>query len=130
MTKRSAPEWIGKSPDTPIPARVKARLFERHSGKCHISGRKITAGEAWDCDHILALCNGGENRESNLAPALKASHRKKTANDVAVKAKSDRVRKKHLGIYETRSLINGSKKSRFKKKLDGTVVDRTTGEPV
>lgn len=130
MTKREVPEWIGTTPDTPIPPRVKVRVFEAHGGICHLTKRKIQAGELWDCDHVQALCNGGENRESNLAPALRSAHRKKTAGDVATKAKNDRVRKKHLGIHKPRQPMQGGKNSRFKKKLDGTVVDRETGETV
>lgn len=98
MTRRTVPEWIGATPDTPVPPRVKLRVFEAHSGVCHISGRKIRAGEAWECDHVIALANGGENREGNLAPALASAHRRKTGEDVAEKAKIDRIRKKHLGI--------------------------------
>jgi len=96
---RSVELWIGKTDDTPIPPRVRLRVFERHGGVCHISGRKITAGEAWDCDHVIALCNGGRNAEDNLAPALKAPHRAKTAADVGMKAKTARQRAKHLGIF-------------------------------
>lgn len=96
---RQVPEWIGKTDDSPIPARVRARVFEAHGGRCHISGRKIGAGEPWDCDHVIALINGGQNRESNLAPALRDKHREKTAQDVAVKSKTARMRAKHLGIW-------------------------------
>lgn len=99
MTGRTVDEWIGATPDTPVPPRVKARVFAAHGGVCHISGRKIRAGEPWECDHVIALCNGGENRESNLAPALVEKHREKTARDVAEKAKVERVRKKHLGVW-------------------------------
>jgi 5-methylcytosine-specific restriction protein A len=80
---RSVEEWVGATPDVAIPKRVKLRVFERHNGICHISGRKITAADVWDCDHIVALCNGGGHRESNLAPALRDKHRAKTAEDVA-----------------------------------------------
>lgn len=96
---RAVEEWRGKSDDAPIPARVRLRVFERHHGVCHISGRKIAAGEAWDCDHVVALINGGENRESNLAPALREKHREKTAEDMAIKSKTYRQRAKHLGIW-------------------------------
>lgn len=96
---RSTEEWIGKSDDTPIPARVRVRVFDTHKGVCHLSGRKIAAGEAWDCDHVVALINGGENRESNLAPALRDKHREKTAEDVALKSKVYRQRAKHLGLW-------------------------------
>lgn len=96
---RSVEEWIGKTDDTPIPPRVKARVFEAHGGRCHISGRKIGAGNPWDCDHVIALINGGEHRESNLAPALRDKHREKTAEDVAIKSKVARMRAKHLGVW-------------------------------
>jgi 5-methylcytosine-specific restriction protein A len=96
---RSVPEWIGKTDDTAIPRRVKARVFLAHGGICHISGRKITPADQWDCDHVKALCNGGENRESNLAPALRDKHREKTAQDVDEKSKTERIRAKHLGIW-------------------------------
>jgi 5-methylcytosine-specific restriction protein A len=95
---RRTPEWIGKTEDSAIPPRVRLRVFEAHNGMCYLTGRKITAADKWDVDHVVALCNGGDNRESNLAPALREEHKKKTAQDVATKAKDRRVRSKHLGI--------------------------------
>lgn len=99
MTGRATEEWIGRTPDTPAPPRVRLRVFEAHGGRCHRSGRKIAAGERWELDHIKALTNGGENRESNLAPILAAEHKVKTAEDVAEKSKVNRTRMKHLGIW-------------------------------
>ena len=104
MTGRTVPEWQGATPDAKIPPRVRMRVFLRHEGKCHITGRRIRAGEAWECDHVIALCNGGEHREGNLAPALSEPHRLKTADDVKQKAKVDRLRKRHLGIKPPRSI--------------------------
>ena len=120
---RSTPEWKGKTDDAAIPPRVRVRVFDRHNGRCHLTGRRIRAGEAWDCDHIVALVNGGEHRESNLAPALKAPHREKTKADIAEKAGVYRKRTKHLGIKKP-SRFPGSRDSKFKKKMDGTVVLR------
>lgn len=88
---RALPEWIGASDDAKVPPRVRVRIFERCGGVCHLSGRKIMAGEAWELDHVIALINGGEHRESNLAPALKAAHRAKTAEDVALKSKGNYI---------------------------------------
>lgn len=101
---RTTDEWIGKTDDTAIPPRVRLRVFMRHGGVCHLSGLSIQPSDKWDCDHIVALINGGEHRESNLAPTLRSEHRKKTARDVAQKAKNDRVRKKHLGIKKPRTI--------------------------
>jgi 5-methylcytosine-specific restriction protein A len=102
---RELPEWIGKTPDTPAPPRVRQRVFDRHDGICYLSGRKIMPGDKWQLEHPQAIINGGENRESNLAPALVDPHKVKTAEDVKQKAKNDRVRKKHLGITAPRAKI-------------------------
>lgn len=124
MIGRSTDEWIGATPDAKIPDRVKLRIWERTGGICHIAKRKILAGEAYDFDHIVALCNGGEHRENNLAPALRDKHREKTAADVAERAKIDRIRKRHLGIKKPSRPFPGAKSSRFKVKLSGEVVLR------
>lgn len=126
---RAIPEWIGETPDSPIPVRVKMRIFEKHGGKCYLSGRKIMPGDAYDFDHIVALVNwtgeGHGNRESNIAPALRDKHKAKTAQDVAIKSEARRVKSKHLGIKQKgKHVIPGSKGSRWKKKLDGSVVPR------
>lgn len=122
---RSKPEWIGKTDDTAIPPHVKLRVFERYGGRCYLSDRLIRAGDAWECDHIIALCNGGENRESNLAPALRAPHREKTRADVAEKAMIYRKRAKHMGIARKGRPMPGSKASGLRKRMDGTVERRT-----
>lgn len=120
---RSTAEWIGKTDDTPVPPRVRARVFIRDGGICHLSGRKIRPGEKWEVEHVVALCNGGEHRESNMAPALVEPHKVKTAADRRVKAKDDRVRKRHLGIRKP-SKFACARNSRFKKKITGEVVLR------
>jgi 5-methylcytosine-specific restriction protein A len=62
-------------------------------------------GQKWDCDHILALVNGGEHRERNLAPILAGKvHREKTAEDVKIKSKTARMRAKHLGLKKPRTI--------------------------
>lgn len=94
---RSTAEWIGKTDDSRPPAYVRLRVFDRYKGICYLSNTKIEAGDKWDLEHIIALCNGGENREDNLAPALKSPHKIKTKSDRRLKSKNDRVRKKHIG---------------------------------
>jgi 5-methylcytosine-specific restriction protein A len=99
MTGRTVPEWIGKTPDSKVPAPVRARVFLTHGGKCHISGRTIRPGEAWELEHVKPLSMGGEHRERNLAPALIQPHREKTAQEAGVRAKADRIRLKNLGLW-------------------------------
>jgi 5-methylcytosine-specific restriction protein A len=120
---RSVPEWIGKTPNSPVPPRVRLRVFQRHSGICHISGRKIRPGEPWQLEHVTALCNGGEHRESNMAPALVDKHREKTAEDVAQKSHVYIRARSHAGIKK-KSRFPCSRDSKFKKKLNGEVVRR------
>lgn len=102
---RSVPEWIGASPDSPVPDRVKQRVFLYYGGRCHRTGVKIMPGQAWDTDHILALINGGENRERNLAPILRGKvHKAKTAEEVKIKSKTARMRAKHIGLKKPRTI--------------------------
>lgn len=101
---RSVPEWIGKTDDAKIPPRVRLRVFEAHGGICHLSGRRIRAGEPWECDHVVALVNGGEHRETNLAPALVDKHREKTKEDVAEKSRVRRKKAKTFGMKKPRTI--------------------------
>lgn len=100
-TKRSVPEWQGKTPDTPVPKSVKARVLLAYGGKCYRTGHRFRAGDRIEFDHIKALCNGGENRESNLAPILGGKpHQEKTAADRAVLSKTERLFAKHHGLTQ------------------------------
>mgnify|MGYP000844739463 CR=1 FL=1 len=113
---RTPDEWIGKTDDAKVPASVKVRVFEKYEGRCYLSGIKIEAGMLWELEHILALCNGGEHRESNMAPALVAPHKDKTRADRRLKAKNDRVRKKHLGLKKQRKITRW-------RKFNGDIVE-------
>ncbi len=95
---RSVKEWIAKHDDQKVPPRVRQRVFDAHGGICHLTGRKIMPGEAWELEHVQALILGGQHRESNLAPGLKEAHKAKTAMEMGVKSKIAKVRQKHLGI--------------------------------
>jgi 5-methylcytosine-specific restriction protein A len=94
---RSVQEWIGKTPDSMPPPTVRARIFDRDKGICHITGAKILPGDEWHLDHVKRLEDGGENRESNLAPALASAHREKTAEETRRGKKADRQRRAHIG---------------------------------
>lgn len=96
---RQVEEWRGASDDAAIPQRVKLRIWEREGGRCYLSGKKIMPGDAFDYEHVIALCNGGEHRERNIKLALRDKHKAKTAADLAERSKTDRIRAKHLGIF-------------------------------
>jgi 5-methylcytosine-specific restriction endonuclease McrA len=120
---RKVTEWRATNDNQAIPTRVKVRVFEKAGGVCTectlpIRGKLLPA-----YDHIQALINGGENAESNLQLLCVPCHAIKTKADVAEKSRTYRKRVKHLGIKKP-SRFAGSRDSKLKKKLDGTVVIR------
>lgn len=117
---RTVAEWIGKTDDTSAPPRVRLRVFERCEGKCHRCGRKIRPGDGWTLEHLIALINGGENREGNFGLTCDWCLPIKNAADVAEKSAVYRKRAKDIG-----ALRKERKPSRFVRKLDGTTVERT-----
>lgn len=98
MTGRSVPEWVGATPDTPAPPRVRLRVWDREHGKCHRCTRKIPTGDAWVLEHRDAIINGGANAERNLCLSCSWCVPAKNAEDAAVKSAVATKRKKHLGI--------------------------------
>lgn len=120
MTGRAVDEWVAAHPDQAIPQRVKLRIWERCGGRCHLTGRKILPGDAYDFEHRIALCNGGSHREFNIVLALRDKHREKTAEDVAIKSKIARIRARHLGLTTPSRGWN----RHLRKKLNGEVVPR------
>lgn len=107
---RSVEEWIGKTPDERPPDRVRMRVLLRYNRRCYWTGVLIRPGDEWDCDHIIAIINGGQNRESNLAPIWRGkAHKEKTKQD---REEADRVKSLQRGHYGLRP------KSQWQKKAD------------
>lgn len=123
---RSVPDWVGRDDDHVPPPRVRVRVFERCGGKCGQCGRKINAGESWTLEHLVAISVGGANAESNLGVTCGFCLPAKNAADAKLKSKGARIRAKHLGIRKP-SRMPGSRHSRFKRTIDGRVIDRATG---
>lgn len=106
---RATVEWIGKTDDEAVPPRVKLRIFEDADGKCKKCSRKLRPGH-WDTDHIVAIINGGQNRESNLQPLCDVPcHSQKTKQDVREKSRSAKARKKNAGMKKPRTITSWRK---------------------
>ena len=102
--------------------RRKLAVFEVHSGKCHICGLRIDGTkEAWELEHLVPIAMGGEDDETNVAPAHVKCHKGKTKTDVAQIAKANRVRAKHNGAKK-KATIPGSKGTGFRRKMNGQIV--------
>lgn len=128
-TARAIEEWVGKMPDSDPPPHVCRRIFDAHQGRCHITGRPIDpVRDLWHVEHKRSLRNGGENRESNLGPALIEPHRIKTARENSRGAKADRIREKLLGLHKSRQPIVGGRRTRWKHRLDGKFGGRGSWE--
>lgn len=132
---RSVTEWIGKTPDTwPPPPHVLLRILRRHDHTCYITKMKIPPGVTPEFDHIVELEDGGENRESNIAPVLPAAHKVKSADARKRRAKADAAAKKAAGIkpepvrpLQSRNDLAGRPKAEKPKKERKAYVDPFEG---
>ena len=117
---RSVEEWWGKTDDAKIPDRVRIRVFEKYSGVCYRSSVIIKPGDKWDLDHIIALANGGQHRETNLAPILVEPHKEKTREDRKKQSKIYKIKKRHLGLSKPKGRpMVGSRASSWKRTMSG-----------
>lgn len=121
---RALPTWEGTNDDSKVPARVRLRVFLSYSGACYHCKRILRPGDDWALDHIVALINGGSHEEKNLAPICEPCHTLKTAKDVGEKAATYKTRLKHYGLREPKHPMPGSRKSKWKRLMNGKVVLR------
>ena len=119
---RATPEWIGKTDNSVPPPSVKRRIIESQDNRCALTAVEFRPGCKIEFDHKVDLWLHGENRESNLRAVTKAAHRKKTDAQATIRAKVMRQKEKHLGLRTNKRW------SPHKKKMNGDVVDRETGE--
>jgi 5-methylcytosine-specific restriction protein A len=104
----------------PLSPMRKLALFEAALGRCHICDMPIKGvSEPWDVEHKIPLALGGLDDAANMAPAHRACHAPKTAEDVGRIAKAKRMKARHLGIKK-----RGWPKSKWRKKVSGEVVLR------
>jgi 5-methylcytosine-specific restriction endonuclease McrA len=107
-----------------ITPKRRAEIFRDAGGVCHLCSRKIAPGESWEVEHPKAIGLGGADDASNWRPAHVDCHAGKTRHDVKIMRKADRQSKAHAGVKKTRNPMPGSRKSRFKRRMDGTVEQR------
>ena len=108
-----------------ITAKMRADIFARHKGICHLCNMRVDAGQDWDVSHEIPLETGGKDDDTNWYVAHRKCHRTHTAKvDAPLIAKVKRIHQRHIGAKKSRSPMPFGRGSKFKKKMDGTIVRR------
>jgi len=109
----------------PLTDKERVELFVSHDGTCCICGGKIRVGERWIDEHVEPLWRSGTNDADNRAPAHLACAREKTRGEATDRAKARRLAAKHLGAHAKKGpAMAGTKRSKWKKKMNGETVRR------
>lgn len=111
--------------------RERMRLFRLHNRTCHICDLPIDGlTQRWEIEHVITRWSIGAaaDTDENMRPAHASCHKGKTAVETTARAKAIRRETKNVGAHRSKHPIPGGRGSRWKRKMDGTVVDRETGE--
>lgn len=96
--EQTVPEWIAKNDNEAIPPRVKLRIFQKFNKRCAGCTLLIVGKLRPEYDHVSALINGGQHRESNIQLLCSACHKVKTRTDIAEKSDAYRKQLNAAGI--------------------------------
>lgn len=114
---------------------VKREALARSGRRCEATGPTYGLPDGIRCsadlgygvefDHIILWANSRDSSISNCLCVCPRCHRyKTTTHDTPKAAKTVRQRDKHDGIKNDRQPMAGSRKSRWKRTLDGRTVER------
>ncbi len=88
-------------------AKVRAEAFARAAGHCEGCTAKLYTGQ-FDYDHDKPAEFGGAATLDNCRVLCKTCHRLKTSkSDIPAIAKSNRIRRRHMGIKKQRTIRGG-----------------------
>jgi 5-methylcytosine-specific restriction endonuclease McrA len=106
-----------------FPRKIKAQAALRAQGKCERCGTRLRTGYI-EYDHEIPDYMGGAATLENCVCVCRSCHAHKTAKvDAPRIAKTRRNFRKAHGIKK-KSRFPGARNSRWKKKLNGEVVER------
>jgi 5-methylcytosine-specific restriction protein A len=108
-----------------LATRERLDLFLAARGRCQRCDWALAPGTRWEVDHVIPLALGGRDHAGNMQVLCVACHGGKTLReDVPAIAKTARIRARHLGARNSRSPLPGGRRSRWKKTIDGRVLER------
>lgn len=118
-------EDVGTTKRRSLSGHSRLKAWERTGGICVVCDQPIDGvRERWIVEHIRALELGGADDIENMGPAHDTCGREKTREDHARSARAKRQKIRHLGAAVAVKPLTGSRASRLKRKVDGTVVRR------
>lgn len=116
-------EDVGTTERKPLNTRRKLAIWEREKGLCMMCGCRLQPGH-FIYEHVRALELGGADADENIRLTCLPCAGQKTRDDHSKAAKAKRVKAKHLGLKKSKNPLPGSKGSKWRKKMDGTIVPR------
>lgn len=114
---------IGTTARGHLSTRRKLAIWEREKGLCMLCSTRLQPGK-FIYEHVRALELGGTDTDDNIRLTCMPCAGLKTKDDHSRAAKAKRVKAKHLGMKKSKNPLPGSKSSKWKRKMDGTVVRR------
>lgn len=108
---------------TEFDAVTKRRRWQHAGGRCESCGVDLK-GLTVNYDHHVPLRDGGDSSFENARCLCKHCHNAKTFGPDAEKFKVIRKREKRDAGIKKRSKWPTSKQSKYKRKMDGTIVLR------
>jgi 5-methylcytosine-specific restriction enzyme A len=121
--------WAQTPKRPALSRKQRVAIYMKTDGRCYICGQKIRGG-AWEAEHPIARQLGGTDAPEALMPCCIPCHKRKTAKDASAIAKSKRIRDKHIGALKSETPMKCGRNSPYKRKMNGKLVWRDTGEPV
>lgn len=116
---------MGTTQRRKLTPRQRLVIWERARGICVLCEQQIDGvRERWIIEHIRALELGGQDDPDNMGPAHEICANVKTRDDHHRAAKAKRQKIRHLGASQTKRPLPCGRQSRWKRKMDGTVVPR------
>ena len=122
-----------------IPKPIKLAVFRRAGGPenvcCEGCGLRL-GGKPFDDDHTIPewMRNAPPSERVITAEDVKllghCCHKPKTAREAGQRAHGNRILEKSARIRRSRSPMKAGRASRHKRKVNGQLVWRDTGEPV